>query len=249
MVVAGRDAQLTNHDAQRKNRRTGSHFMKQFVSEHLQFFREYVRRFETTGAVVPSSRFLARALTRPLRERSDPVRVLEVGPGTGAVTRAIVRHIKPGDRLDLVEINERFADLLKERFAADPIYRHVADCAEVHVCPLQQFSPAGRYDVIVSGLPFNNFPAVVVAELLDLCLELLNPGGTLSFFEYMYVRPIRRLVAGSHERTRLAEIERILQERFSRNRFHQDWVFVNVPPAWVQHLRSAGAPEVASNAS
>ena len=64
----------------------------------------------------------------------------------------------------------------------------------------------------------------------------------MSFFEYMYVRPIRRLVARSHEKTRLAEIERILQERFSRNRFHTDWVFVNVPPAWVQHLRATGAP-------
>jgi phospholipid N-methyltransferase len=216
--------------------------MKQFVNDHFQFFREYVRRFETTGAVAPSSRFLARALTRPLRARTDPVRVLEVGPGTGAVTRAIVRYIKPGDRLDLVEINERFAALLKDRFAADPYYRHVADCAEVHVCPLQAFSPTGRYDVIVSGLPFNNFPAALVEELLDLCLELLNPGGTLSFFEYMYVRPLRRLVARSHEKTRLGEIERILQERFSRNRFHTDWVFVNVPPAWVQHLRAAGAP-------
>lgn len=211
--------------------------MKQFVSDHVEFFRQYLRRFETTGAIAPSSRFLARALTRPLRERSDPVRVLEVGPGTGAVTRDIVRCIKPGDRFDLVEINERFAARLKERFAADSHYRQVADRAEVHVCPLQEFSPAGPYDVIISGLPFNNFPAALVDELLELCLGMLNPGGTLSFFEYMYVRPVRRIISPSHEKTRLAEIERILQERFSRHRFHTDWVFVNVPPAWVQHLR------------
>lgn len=211
--------------------------MKQFVSDHVEFFRQYLRRFETTGAIAPSSRFLARALTRPLRERSDPIRVLEVGPGTGAVTRAIVRCIKPGDRFDLVEINERFAARLKERFATDPHYRQAADRAEVHVCPLQEYSPAGPYDVIISGLPFNNFPAVLVDELLELCLGMLNPGGTLSFFEYMYVRPVRRIVSPRHEKTRLAEIERILQERFARHRFHTDWVFVNVPPAWVQHLR------------
>lgn len=213
--------------------------MKQFVSDHVEFFRQYLRRFETTGAIAPSSRFLARALTRPLRERADTIRVLEVGPGTGAVTRAIVRHIKPGDRFDLVEINERFAAHLKERFAADPLYRQVADRADVHVCPLQQFAPADPYDVIISGLPFNNFPAGLVEELLDRCLGLLNPGGTMSFFEYMYVRPVRRLVSPSHEKTRLAEIERILQSRFARHRFQTDWVFVNVPPAWVQHLRAA----------
>lgn len=213
--------------------------MKQFVSDHVEFFRQYLRRFETTGAIAPSSRFLARALTRPLRERSEPIRVLEVGPGTGAVTRAIVRHIKPGDRFDLVEINERFAARLKERFAADPHYRQVADRADVHVCPLQEFAPGDPYDVIVSGLPFNNFPASLVEELLDLCLGMLNPGGTMSFFEYMYVRPVRRLVSPSHEKTRLAQIERVLQSRFAKHRFHTDWVFVNVPPAWVQHLRAA----------
>ena len=211
--------------------------MKKFVHDHFEFFRQYVARFETTGAVAPSSRFLARALTRPLRECGRQIRVLEVGPGTGAVTREIVRHLKPGDQLDLVEINESFASLLRQRFQCDPGYRAVADRSTVHVCPLQQFSPEGRYDVIVSGLPFNNFPASLVEELVDASLGLLAPGGTLSFFEYMYVRPIRRVVSRSPERTRLAEIERILQSRFARHRFHTDWVFVNVPPAWVQHLR------------
>ena len=210
--------------------------MKQFVRDHFEFFRQYVARFETTGAVAPSSRFLARALTRPLRNCTGAARVLEVGPGTGAVTREIVRHVKPGDRLDLVEINERFAALMRDRFQTEPRYQAVADRAAVHVCPLQQFAPEGRYDVIVSGLPFNNFPSSLVEELVDTCLGLLAPGGTLSFFEYMYVRPIRRMVSRSPDKTRLAEIEHILQSRFARHRFHTDWVFVNVPPAWVQHL-------------
>lgn len=213
--------------------------MKQFARDHIEFFRQYVRRFETTGAVAPSSRFLARAMTRPLRDcRDRTVRVLEVGPGTGAVTREIVRHIKPGDTFDLVEINEDFAQLMRKRFETEAGYRVVADRATVHVCPLQEFAPQERYDVIISGLPFNNFPSALVEELVDLCLELLNPGGTLSFFEYMYIRPLRRMVSRSHEKTRLGEIERILQSRFQEHRFDTDWVFVNVPPAWVQHLRS-----------
>lgn len=212
--------------------------MKQFAREHVEFFRQYVRRFETTGAIAPSSRFLARALTRPLRQCGQrPLRILEVGPGTGAVTREIVRHLKPGDTLDLVEINEDFAAVLRERFATDARYRAVADRAAVHVRPLQQFVPDAHYDVIVSGLPFNNFPAPLVEQLVDHSLGLLNPGGTLSFFEYMYLRPLRRLVARPTEKTRLAEIERILQTRFSSHRFDTDWVFVNLPPAWVQHLR------------
>jgi phospholipid N-methyltransferase len=211
--------------------------MKQTLRDHFEFFRQFRRRYETTGAVMPSSPFLARALTSPLRELSPPRRILEVGPGTGAVTREVVRQVGEGDTFDLVEINPDFADLLRERFERDPAYRHARDVAEIHVCPLQEFTPDQPYDVIVSGLPFNNFPASLVEELLDHALGLLKSGGTLSFFEYMFVRPIRRRITNSADRARLAEIERILSERFGRHRFQTDWVFVNVPPAWAQHLR------------
>src|SRR5437868_10331670 len=101
--------------------------MKQFFSEHVAFFRQYRQRFQSTGAVAPSSRFLARALARPLETHAGPCRVLEVGPGTGAVTRRLVRLLKPGDRLDLVELNETFVDLLRRRFADDPEFHRVAD--------------------------------------------------------------------------------------------------------------------------
>jgi phosphatidylethanolamine/phosphatidyl-N-methylethanolamine N-methyltransferase len=214
--------------------------MKQTLRDHFEFFRQFRQRFETTGAVMPSSRFLARALTKPLRELAAPRRILEVGPGTGAVTREIVRQIRAGDTFDLVEINPEFANLLRERFENDADYHRARDVAEIHVCPLQEFTPDEPYDVIVSGLPFNNFPSSLVAELLDHSLGLLKPGGTLSFFEYMFVRPVRRRIAKPAEKTRLTEIERILAERFGRHRFQTDWVFVNVPPALAQHLRMDG---------
>jgi phosphatidylethanolamine/phosphatidyl-N-methylethanolamine N-methyltransferase len=187
--------------------------------------------------VLPSSRFLAKAMTGPLRQCRRPRRVLEVGPGTGAVTRHIVPHIGPDDRFDLVEINDRFAGLLRERFSTDPRYQPSASSSQIHVCPLQEFRSEAPYDVIISGLPFNNFSSALVGELLDVCFRLLSPGGTFSFFEYMYVRPVRRVVSRGEERQRLTEIEALMQQRFKDHRFRTSWVFVNVPPAWVQHLR------------
>src|SRR5947209_20633881 len=106
--------------------------MKKFLGEHVAFFRQYRQRFQTTGAVAPSSRFLARALAKPLERHQGACRVLEVGPGTGAVTRRIVRLLKPADRFDLVELNETFVDVLNRRFAEDPDFRAVAERPTVH---------------------------------------------------------------------------------------------------------------------
>ena len=118
-----------------------SHSSPQMLREHLTFFRQFRQRFETTGAIAPSSRFLARAITRYLRQRTtdQPVRVLEIGPGTGAFTNSIVKHLQVGDRFDLVELNESFADHLRSRFETEPGWNRVAAFSEVHVQPLQEF--------------------------------------------------------------------------------------------------------------
>jgi len=208
------------------------------VRDHIEFFRQFRERFETTGAIAPSSRFLAGALTRPLAARSGPARILEVGPGTGAVTRRIVRLMKPDDRFDLVELNETFADLLRRRFEEHADYRRVAAQSTIHVCPIEEFAAEGTYDFIISGLPLNNFPPELVRRIFEAFFRLLSPGGVLSYFEYMYVRSLRRRVVGSAERARLAALEEILQEYLGRCRIRQDWVFINLPPAWVQHLRA-----------
>jgi len=210
--------------------------------DHIEFFRQFRQRFQTTGAVAPSSRFLAHAMLAPLRECPRPARILEVGPGTGAVTRHLVRLLQPGDRLDLVEVNEVFANLLVQRFAGDRDYQRVAEQSQVHTCPLQQFQSEAPYDCIISGLPLNNFSVELVTELFDRFLELLKPDGVLSYFEYMYVRSIRGMTARGPERVRLRGLNQVLGDHLARYRYRRSWVFVNVPPAWVQHLRVIDVP-------
>lgn len=186
---------------------------------------------------MPSSRFLAWAMTGPMKRRDKPARILEVGPGTGAVTHRIVRMLKPGDRFDLVEINEAFADLLNRRFESDPAYRRVADQSAVHVCPLQDFQADEPYDFIISGLPLNNFSTELVDEIFESYFRLLAPGGVLSYFEYMYVRSMRKYVGAKDERERMRKLDAMLGDHVKNHRFRRSWVFLNVPPAWVQHLR------------
>ena len=211
--------------------------MKQALAEHVTFLRQFRETFATTGAITPSSRFLARALTAPLTQHTGPVRVLEVGPGTGAVTRHVVRQLRDGDRFDLVELNPRFVEILNVQFDQHPDFRRVADHSTVHHLPLQEFAATEPYDFIISGLPLNNFPVPLVEEIFAAFFQHLAPGGVLSYFEYMYVRPMRRLVAKNDEKVRLAGLEDVIRRYLGPHRFRQDWVFVNFPPAWVQHLR------------
>lgn len=206
------------------------------IRDHVEFFRQFRSRFQTTGAVAPSSRYLANAMTKPLSLHKSPKRILEIGPGTGAVTRRIVELVQPDDRFDLVELNEAFADILRRRFTTDPTYQSAAAVSEVHVCALQDFQSDQQYDYIVSGLPLNNFPVELVRDIFATYFRLLAPGGVLSYFEYMYVRPMRKLVAGRDEKQRLAGLNDIMSRYLADHRYQRDWVFVNFPPAWVQHL-------------
>jgi phosphatidylethanolamine/phosphatidyl-N-methylethanolamine N-methyltransferase len=147
--------------------------------------------------------------------------------------------LREGDRLDLVELNATFAALLEERFRSDPVYRNVAGQSRVHVCGIESFQPEGQYDFIVSGLPLNNFSPEFVSQTLETLYGLLAPRGVFSYFEYMFVRPMRKLVAKAGERDRLRGLEAVIDPFLGRHRVRRDWVFLNLPPAWVQHVRKA----------
>jgi phosphatidylethanolamine/phosphatidyl-N-methylethanolamine N-methyltransferase len=212
--------------------------MQRRFTEHALFFREFLRNFHTTGAIFPSGRHLAAALARFVGTKSpQPRRILEVGPGTGAVTQRIIAVLAPTDRLDLVELNDTFVDRLNRRFVAEPAFQAVADRARVLHCPVEDLPRSDRYDLIVSGLPLNNFAAADVERILATLAELLAPGGTLSFFEYIAVRSARTLISGKTERARLRGIGKALHAVLDGREIRREAVWLNVPPAWVHHVR------------
>ena len=218
--------------------------MLRTLRNNLAFFRQFRQRFETTGAIAPSSRFLAKSMTRFLAARDDnPVRVLEIGPGTGPVTEKIIPLLKTGDRFDLVELNESFVEILNERFQKGGDWNRVQEFTEVHQLPVQEFQPDEKYDFVISGLPLNNFPADLVEAISNHYFELLKPTGVLSYFEYMYVRPIRKVVTGGDEKTRITRIDDIMAAHCAKRRIARDNILINIPPAWVQHLSGSELPD------
>jgi phospholipid N-methyltransferase len=201
-----------------------------------QFYKEFRRTFGTTGSILPSSRNLARAMVWPFRRRHSPARVLEVGAGTGAVTAEILRHMEPGDHLDIVEINSQFVDVLRRRFATEPLFQAHSPQTRVIHAPLQDVVGDGVYDFMISGLPLNNFPISQVRDIFHAYQRLLKRGGTLSYFEYLAIRGLKSAFVSPSERRRLRVLTRFLQRRIRAWQIHEQWIFMNVPPAVARHF-------------
>jgi phospholipid N-methyltransferase len=214
--------------------------MRQQWADYRVFWREFRRTFETTGAILPSGSALSVSLARYVRDRENGIagrRILEVGPGTGPVTHHIVRAMRADDRLDLVERNAEFVARLRERLTHDEAFRPHAERITLHHAGVEEMPEDCRYDVIISGLPLNNFSAEFVERVLAKLGRLLAPGGTLSFFEYIAIRRAKATLSRQAERERLRGIGRTLGEFLKAHEIGRDRVLANVPPAWVHHVR------------
>ncbi|MFF2660731.1 class I SAM-dependent methyltransferase [Kitasatospora sp. NPDC058032] len=206
------------------------------------FLREAVRDLRATGAVAPSGRALARTVTDPIRVRAPrPLSVLEAGAGTGAVTRALLPQLPRGSRLDIVEANPRFVARLHELLDAHPAPPARRIRVTVHQAYVEDLETEQRYDVIVSGLPLTNFTPDRVERIMARYLDLLHPGGTLSYFAYLGTRRARTLLASRAEVRRHAAVDAVTaayRRRYATGRWT---VLANLPPAHVWELRRPGA--------
>ncbi|MGW0982810.1 class I SAM-dependent methyltransferase [Streptomyces xiamenensis] len=202
------------------------------------FLREAARDLRTTGAVAPSGKALAHALTEPVRTHPGrPLAVLEAGPGTGAITRALLPRLPCGSHLDIVEANPHFADRLTRLVEQHPAVIQRTVKAHVHHGYVQDYNPGERYDVIVSGLPLTNFDPERVEAIMSHYMDRLHPGGTLTYFTYLGTRRARSLLASRTEARRHAAVD-ALMATYQRTYATGRWtVLANMPPAHVWQSR------------
>ncbi len=171
--------------------------MKRTANGYRVFLQQFWRRYHTTGAILPSGRRLAAALCRYIKDGTGPRSILEVGPGTGPATAEIVRRLEADDHLWIVELNEAFVEHLRSRFENESAFRAVADRCEIVHDAVQNLPNDRRYDLVISGLPLNNFDLELVESLLATFERLLKPGGVISFFEYIAIRRAKAALSGA----------------------------------------------------
>jgi phosphatidylethanolamine/phosphatidyl-N-methylethanolamine N-methyltransferase len=196
------------------------------LAESTRFLKSLVAAPRLTGAVAPSGRALGRAMATAIGPPSHGL-IVELGPGTGPVTRSLIEAGVAPERLVLVEYDAAFCRLLEERFA--PVAVVQADAYDL----ARTLAPFAGQPIaaVVSSLPLLNQPPPQRTKLIAEAFALMGPSGVFVQFTYGLLSPIPREVCA---------------DRYSAARSKP--ILLNLPPAfvWTYRLDGKGADAVES---
>jgi phosphatidylethanolamine/phosphatidyl-N-methylethanolamine N-methyltransferase len=185
------------------------------LDDEVRFLRSWIERPLTTGAVAPSGKILARAMARYVDPNSDGP-VVELGPGTGPVTEALVEAGVAPSRLILVEFNAGFCRMLRARYPQATVVEGDAYSLRLLLEALL-LQPAAA---VVSSLPLVTKPVRQRLRLIRDAFDLMLPGAPFVQFTYAVASPLPKQFGG-----------------FSAEASERIWM--NIPPARVWVYRKA----------
>jgi phosphatidylethanolamine/phosphatidyl-N-methylethanolamine N-methyltransferase len=205
----------------------------------ITFLRQLPKAYREIGSVIPSSVHLAEKMVEPILEFETNISILEVGAGTGPITKQILKVMKPKDNLTVCEINRHFMAQLEASLRHYPDFKKKQEqvefiCASVEELP--ELTSGKKYNVILSSLPFSLFPAEKVSDFLELFKKLLAPGGVIVFYEYVGFRKLVSIIGKDSERQRVKEIDLVIDTWKKSYESQTKWTLLNIPPARVQYF-------------
>jgi phospholipid N-methyltransferase len=180
----------------------------------LLFAKNFLQHPRMLGSVIPSSRFLIQRIL----DRIDWINarvVVEYGPGVGNVSQQLLRRLRPDGRLIVIEMNEDFVALLRERIH-DPRISVVHGSA-ANIRQILRDLHIDRADYIISGIPYSTIPVPLRRRILRESRAMTLEGGEVIVYQFM------------------RSIERHLHDCFDE--VEPDFEALNLPPARVWYCR------------
>jgi phosphatidylethanolamine/phosphatidyl-N-methylethanolamine N-methyltransferase len=161
------------------------------LDDEVRFLRSWIEKPLHMGAVMPSGRVLARTMAQYVDiDSSEPV--VELGPGTGAITSALIEHGVDQKRLVLVEYNPGFCALLRDRYPHAKVVQGDAYALRDSLWNVLS-APASA---VVSGLPLVMKPMLTRLKLIRDAFGALAPGAPFVQFTYSVAPPIPKSLPG-----------------------------------------------------
>lgn len=188
------------------------------LGENILFVERWMRNPLAVGAIAPSGPTLCRSMARAAGAAPGR-RIVELGPGTGVMTRALIEAGVADRDLLLVELDRSFAARLALDYPGACIVRENA-------CRLRRITRDHGWqgcDAVVSGLPLINFPGAVQLRILAGAFDSLGPQGIFVQFTYGPFSPVAPAVL----------------RRLGLTGARTGWIARNVPPAFVWTYRRA----------
>lgn len=154
-----------------------------YAHHSLYFVREWLQSPRNVGAIAPSSSALGDAMARQIDLTRDGV-VIELGGGTGALTRALLKHGVKSENLIVFEQNPKFAKLLRKIFP----HIKVLEADARNIQSILKKMNINTINAIISGIPLRSVPKDILAELIAASFHVLPVGS--AFIQFTYgVRP------------------------------------------------------------
>ncbi|HVI64271.1 MAG TPA: rRNA adenine N-6-methyltransferase family protein, partial [Bradyrhizobium sp.] len=149
------------------------------LDDEVRFLRSWIEKPLHVGAVMPSGRLLARTMAQYVEVKSEGP-VVELGPGTGAITSALIDHGVDQKRLVLVEYNPGFCALLRDRYPQAKVVQGDAYSLRDTLWNVLSVPAAA----MVSGLPLVTKPMLTRLKLIRDAFVALAPGAPFVQFTY-----------------------------------------------------------------
>ena len=151
-------------------------------SDHpIAFLRGFLERPKEVGSIIPSSRWMERRITRTAEIASSKI-IIELGPGTGGTTKALLQAMAPDAKLLAIEINPGFCELLTDTIQDPRLIVHEGSAADIPEA-LQKHD-LGAPDVVLSGIPFSTMPRELGLSILRAVKASLAPGGRFVAYQF-----------------------------------------------------------------
>lgn len=210
------------------------------IRDKLLILQECIRNFQTTGEVFPTSRWAAQALIRPLSIKNrQPLRVIEVGCGTGPVSLPLLAKLQDKDELWFCEINPKLMSFLRKKLKSNEHYRKHQSRVHFFEGPVQELPECGKFDVIVCAIPFANLDIDTVKSIFDKFRQISHGDTVMTYYEYMGMKRLARLMLSDANKIRVSKLEQFFKTMHERSKIGTDKVWLNILPINIHTVKTA----------